>query len=250
MSRNKGKGRLPPFVPIDQEMMRSPAWRATSHGARSLYIHLKLRWRSRSRNNGRLYLSHRDAQEEMGRATRDSISRWYRELEYYGFVVKTAEAALGVDGKGKAAHWRLTEAEAPGGRNGDTWMLPTKDYLKWDGTMFVDDRGAVKRERERKRNPGLQMQARVARKPGPGLARKCGPLQAATGPQMQAISDEGGGPQMQAISRLTTGGGAGGSLVKKEQGKMSWSTPTLTELTDADQVQVIRLAIAELEKAA
>ena len=67
----------------------------------------------------------------------------------------------------------------------------------------------------------------MARKPGPGLARKCGPLQAATGPQMQAISDEGGGPQMQAISRLTTGGGAGGSLVKKEQGKMSWSTPIL-----------------------
>ena len=110
MSRNKDKGRLPPFVPVDREMMRSPAWRATSHGARSLYIHLKLRWRSRSRNNGRLYLSHRDAQEEMGRATRDSISRWYRELEYYGFVVKTAEAALGVDGKGLAAHWCLTEA--------------------------------------------------------------------------------------------------------------------------------------------
>ena len=75
--------------------MRSPAWRATSYGARSLYVHLKLRWRSRPRNNGRLYLSHRDAQEEMGRATRDSISRWYRELEFYGFVVKTAEAALG-----------------------------------------------------------------------------------------------------------------------------------------------------------
>ena len=31
---------------------------------------------------------------------------------------------------------------------------------------------------------------------------------------------------------------------------MPWSTPMLTELTDADQVQVIRLAIAELEKAA
>ena len=36
MSRNKDKGRLPPFVPVDREMMRSPAWRATSHGARSL----------------------------------------------------------------------------------------------------------------------------------------------------------------------------------------------------------------------
>ena len=62
--------------------------------------------------------------------------------------------------------------------------------------MFVDERGAVKRKRVRKQKPGLQMQAKVARKPGPGLARKCGPLQAATGPQMQAISDEAGGPQM------------------------------------------------------
>jgi len=39
-------------------------------------------------------------------------------------------------------------------------------------------------------------------------------------------------------------------LAKKEQGKLPWSTPTLTELTDPDEVQVIRLAIAELEKAA
>ena len=74
------------------------------------------------------------------------------------------------------------------------------------------------------------MQATVASKPGPGLARKCGPLQAATGPQMQAISDEDGGPQMQAISRLTTRGGAGGRLVKKEQGKVPWSTPILEPL--------------------
>ena len=42
MSREKG--RLPPFVPLDQEVMRSPAWRATSFGARWLYVHLKRRW--------------------------------------------------------------------------------------------------------------------------------------------------------------------------------------------------------------
>ena len=39
-------------------------------------------------------------------------------------------------------------------------------------------------------------------------------------------------------------------MVKKEQGKMPWSMPTLTELTDPDEVQVIRLAMPELEKAA
>ena len=62
----KDKGRLAPFVPIDQEMMRSDAWRAMSFGARWLYMHLKRRWSFKQRNNGRIFLSQRDAQEEMG----------------------------------------------------------------------------------------------------------------------------------------------------------------------------------------
>jgi integrase len=77
------------------------------------------------------------------------------------------------------ARWRLTEAEWPGGRNGNTWMLPTKDYLKWSGVRFKDQQGAVKREQNRKQNPGPQTRARVARKLGPcrstRVARKLGP---------------------------------------------------------------------------
>jgi len=69
----------------------------------------------------------------------------------------TDPGGLGVEGKGKAPHFRLTEDEWPGGRNGNTWMLPTKDYLKWDGTPFQDNRGAVSRARKRKQNPGVQM---------------------------------------------------------------------------------------------
>jgi hypothetical protein len=157
MSRSKDKGRLPPFVPLDQEMMKSPAWRATSFGARWLYMHLKRRWSFRQRNNGRIFLSQRVAQEEMGCRCRDSVSRWFRELQHYGFIVMTSAGGLGVDGKGKAPHWRLTEAEWPGGGNGDTRMLPTKDYLKWNGEKFKDELGAVKRERSRKQNPGPQM---------------------------------------------------------------------------------------------
>jgi hypothetical protein len=142
--RSKDKGRLAPFVPIDKEMMDSPAWRATSHGACRLYMSLKRRWSFKQKNNGRIFISQRDAEEETG-GCRDSLSRWCRELQHYGFIVLTNAGGLGVDGKGKAPHWRLTELEAPGGRNGDTLMLPTKDYLKWNGTKFRDDRGAVKR---------------------------------------------------------------------------------------------------------
>jgi len=41
LSKRKDKGRLPPFVPVDLEVMNSPAWKATSFGARWLYMHLK-----------------------------------------------------------------------------------------------------------------------------------------------------------------------------------------------------------------
>jgi hypothetical protein len=182
MSRRKDKGRLAPFVPLDLEVMSSPAWRATSFGARWLYVHLKRRWSFKQRNNGRLFLSQRDAQAEIG-GNRDSISRWFCELQHYGFIVMTSAGGLSLDGKGKAPHWRLTELEAFGGHNGNTWMLPTKDFLKWEGTKFQDDRGDVRRAREKTESrPGNRGQggpetgAKAARKQGPGLVRKQGPV--------------------------------------------------------------------------
>jgi hypothetical protein len=191
-AKRKDKGRLPPFVPLDQEMMRSPAWRATSYGARCLYVHLKWRWSFKQRNNGRIFLSHRDAQEEMGCRHRDSFGRWFRELQHYGFIVMTEPGCLGVDGKGKSPHWRLTEAEWPGGRNGNTWMLPTKDYLKWDGTKFRDNQ---------KQNPGPGSEARVAPEARPGLASEARPVQSETGPGSEAISGTKPGLGSEAISR-------------------------------------------------
>ena len=184
MNERKDKGRLPPFVPLDKEMMDSSAWRAMSYGARCLYIHLKRRWSFKQRNNGRIFLSQRDAQEEMGCTHRDSIGGWFRELRHYGFIVMTEPGCLGVDGKGKAPHWRLTEAEWSGGRNGNTWMLPTKDYLKWDGTKFRDDQ---------KQNPGPESGARVA--------PEARPVQSETGPGSGAISGTKPGPESGAISR-------------------------------------------------
>jgi hypothetical protein len=192
MSKRKDKGRLPPFVPLDKEMMDSPAWRAVSYGARCLYIHLKRRWSFKQRNNGRLFISQRDAQKEMGCTHRDSIGGWFRELQHYGFIVMTEPGCLGVDGKGKAPHWRLTEAECSGGRNGNTWMLPTKDYLKWDGTKLRDDQ---------KQNPGPESGARVAPEARPGLAPKARPVQSETGPGSEAISGTKPGPGSEAISR-------------------------------------------------
>jgi hypothetical protein len=128
MSRNKEKGRLAPFVPLIKETISCPAWKALSHGARSLYACLKTRYSSNLKNNGRIYLSTRDATEELGsHSHRDNVRRWFRELQYFGFIVMRDPGCLGVDGRGKAPHWRLTEI-------GYMTDPPTRDYLRWSAS--------------------------------------------------------------------------------------------------------------------
>jgi hypothetical protein len=126
--KKRDKGRLAPFVPLLKETLASPAWRAMSHGARSLYIALKLRYSSNFKNNGKIYLSQRDAIKKIGSGF-EEITNWFRELEFYGFIVKTRHGHLNFDGAGLATCWRLTEV----GYMNDP---PTRDFLKWDGTKF------------------------------------------------------------------------------------------------------------------
>src|SRR5262249_11836432 len=73
----------------------------------------------------------RNAIKELGRGSRPKIAEWYRELEHYGFIVLHRYGALGVDGKGKAPQWRLTELGVAA-----TSELPTRDFLRWDGVVF------------------------------------------------------------------------------------------------------------------
>ena len=117
------------FVPVLHETLDAPAWLALSHGARLLYVALK---REVPRSSNRAYLSYRKA----GRALKagfSKVSEWYAELEHYGFIVLHKHGSLGVDGKGKAPHWRLTELghAAKAGTE-----FPSKDYLRWTGELF------------------------------------------------------------------------------------------------------------------
>jgi hypothetical protein len=132
MTLRHGKGRLPPFVPVLKDTMKTPAWKALSHGARSLYVTLKGRYNNRLQNA--VYVSTRDAEEELGQhSTRPNVMRWFRELRHYGFIVEVSPAHHGVNGHGRAPHYRLTEE----------WYLgkaPTRDFLSWDGTPFTEKR--------------------------------------------------------------------------------------------------------------
>lgn len=127
------KNRLPPFVPLLIDTLDTPAWRALSHGARSLYVALKRRYNVKNHNNGKIYLSQRQAAAELG-SHHNEIARWFRELQHYGFIVKTMPAYLGVDGRGKAPRWQLTEL----GTGFD--YHPTRDFLRWDGQPFRDQK--------------------------------------------------------------------------------------------------------------
>jgi hypothetical protein len=185
MTTRRDKGRLPPFVPLLKDTMKTDAWRAMSHGARSLYVALKGRYNTKLANA--VFLSLRVAAVELG-SHRDQIARWYRELQHYGFIVMTSPGYLGVEGRGKAPHWRLTE-------QGYIGEPPTRDFLRWNGTPF----GPVK-----KQNPGPESRDTVARNPGPVLGRNPGPVPPPAVPETRAIQATRSGPETRDITSLTT----------------------------------------------
>lgn len=139
MSRDKRerrhKNRLPPFVPLLTSTLDQPAWRVMSHGAQMLYVAIKRRYSSNFHNNGKIFLAQRTAAKEL-HSHHNQIARWFRELQHFGFIVMQTPGCLGVDGKGQAPRWRLTENGMiePDG----SLKLPTRDYELWDGTLFVD----------------------------------------------------------------------------------------------------------------
>ena len=127
------KYRLPSFVPLLTATLDTPAWRALPHGAKALYTALKRRV---PRGRNRAYLSYRQAQAEI-RSSPRKIRDWFGALKHYGFIVLVSPGCLGVEGKGKAPHWRLTElgTEPRASANGLP-EVPTRDFLNWDGTEF------------------------------------------------------------------------------------------------------------------
>lgn len=188
MSRRHDKGRLPAFVPLIKSTTATPAWKALSHGARSLYLALKGRYNRNTQNA--VWLSTRDAVKELGsHSRRPNVLQWFRELDHYGFIRVVQPAHHAVGGHGKAPHWRLTEEWHGGNR-------PTRDFDRWDGAVF--DR--PKRSRG-KQEPRYARRATVGR----------------TGVPVEARSDAGNaesGTHGDTISRADTGT-HGGTITSK-----------------------------------
>ena len=75
-----------------------------------------------------VHSSARTGAKELG-ASKNTVGKWLRELEHYGFVVKVRGAHLGSEGYGKAALYRLTDRWYAG-------QAPTYDCQNWSGELF------------------------------------------------------------------------------------------------------------------
>jgi hypothetical protein len=178
------------------ETLRSPAYKQLSFGARALFTAVRMRMFN---NNGRVYLSQRDAEKELGRCTRNDIANWYRELQHYGFIVQTAGASLGIDGKGKATRWRITDL--PARDNKHNLVTATDDFAHWNGEVFVPHVAPSRRWNGRKstalKNRIPDSKCSPPRTPtcSPVVDSTCSPLNGEVDSNVQSIRLHKGGLQ-------------------------------------------------------
>jgi hypothetical protein len=171
MSREKDKGRAPPFVMMFRHTLKSAAWKVTSVGARALFVALQANHNTNSQNA--VFMSARRGAKELG-VNKDTVGKWLHELEHYGFIVKVRGHHLGVDGCGKAALYRLT----------DRWHAsepPTYDFEKWPGELFEEG----KQTRDKKQNPVRK--TRTPRPKNPDI--RANPIRGLNGQKCPVVSD-------------------------------------------------------------
>jgi hypothetical protein len=193
---------------VFDEVILSHAWKQMSFGARLLYFELRRRFHN---NNGHVYCSQRDAGEALGHIRRNDIANWFRELSHYGFIAMTEAGALGVDGKGKAPHWRLTELPTRKA-NGIELEAATKDFLRWDGTVFephvrpsrrwTPDKGTT----TEKQNPGRHVRTTVGDTSVPEVGDTFVPPNDQSGTDVSPISAASGGTDVSPIVKLAISG--------------------------------------------
>ena len=204
------KGRIGgQFTPLLWPTLDLPAWRALSHGAKSLYVALKRRV---PRGRNRSYVSYRDAEREL-KSGRRKIREWFAELEHYGFIKLAAAGCLGVDGKGKAPHWFLTELGTTSKASaGGLFEPPTNDFLRWDGVVVFDPKPyrAGRTWDYEKQNPGAHVDST------PVLTWTPPPMLTSATPKSQSgahvgdIEVNSSGAHVDSISSLTTTGASQG----------------------------------------
>jgi hypothetical protein len=89
MSSGKKKNRLPPFVAITREMLKSEAWESLTNAARVAYIHLQSKCVSFDQKE--VTLSFKEMERIMSRHT---YAGAIDQLEECGFIIKAQRGGL------------------------------------------------------------------------------------------------------------------------------------------------------------
>jgi hypothetical protein len=168
----------------------------------------------------------------------------------YGFVVMVQGAHLGCDGKGKAAHYRLTDRHYAG-------KPPTYDFQNWDGVLFEPKKRKVsdteiarlnELKRKRKKQNPVRRLLTVCPEPTDiraesGMAKiwnKC--------PEPTDIRNGSECPEPTDITSLTISPPnskpdsemqAGAEVVPFP--RPVWSTPVLTEVFGAERDELLKI---------
>jgi hypothetical protein len=109
------------FTQLEEWFQASAAWASLKPGPRALYVELKRRYNGY--NNGRIYLSNREAAKALN-IDKGTAGSYFAKLRELGFIAVTKGHHLGPDGVGQSDHYRLTEIVCD--------IKPaTKDFMKW-----------------------------------------------------------------------------------------------------------------------
>lgn len=136
MGRDKGNERREEqFAKWVRAHSALPAWKALGFPAREAYNHLKVRCmaetaarnRKVENNNGSIFLSSRKLAEEMGCTPKTAMAA-FADLQAKGWIVCTKPSQLGIEGRGTAAHYRLTMFDMG---SGPTFMAATREPERW-----------------------------------------------------------------------------------------------------------------------
>ncbi len=137
MGRDKGNERREEqFTKWVRAHSALPAWKALGFPAREAYNHLKVRCmaetaarnRKVENNNGSVFLSSRKLAEEMGCTPKTAMAA-LADLQAKGWIVCTKPSQLGIQGRGTAAHYRLTMFDMG---SGPTFMAATREPERWE----------------------------------------------------------------------------------------------------------------------
>ena len=85
----KKKNRLPPFVYVTKEMLKSDAYKALTNASRVALLLLKAQMTSNDQNEVKFPYSHVE-----GYMQKRTFARAIRQLEEMGFIVKTQEGGM------------------------------------------------------------------------------------------------------------------------------------------------------------